>query len=65
MEKKASLTSVHVLKNIYDKFKVTSIEGSMNFQKLVNRSLDLYIKDEEFREKINNHINLTATGSKY
>jgi hypothetical protein len=65
MEKKASLTSVHVLNSIYEKFKVTSVEGSMNFQKLVNRSLDLYIRDEEFRNKINNHINLATTGSKY
>ena len=59
------LTSVQVLDDVYKKFKITTIEGNMNLQKLVNRSLDLYIKNEEFRNTINNHNNLATTGSKF
>lgn len=59
------LTSVHVLDDIYKKFKVISIDGNINLQKLVNRSLDLYVKDQNFRNTINNYTELAATGSKY
>jgi len=59
------LTSVHVLDDIYKEFKVNAIDGNINLQKLVNRSLDLYIKDEKFRNTINNYTDLSATGSKY
>lgn len=59
------LTSVHVLEDIYKKFKVISIDGNINLQKLVNRSLDLYVKDQNYRATINNYTELAATGSKY
>lgn len=59
------LTSVHVLDDIYKKFKVISIDGNINLQKLVNRSLDLYVKDQNFRATINNYTELATTGSKY
>lgn len=59
------LTSVNVLDDVYTKFKVSSIENSINLQKLVNRALDLYNKDEEFRNAINNHNGLASTGSKF
>ena len=38
---------------------------SINLQKLVNRSMDLYNKDENFRNTINNHVGLATTGSKF
>ena len=63
IEKK--LTSVHLLSDVYKKFKVNAIDGNINLQKLVNRSLDLYIKDETFRNKINNYTELSVSGSKY
>jgi aminoglycoside N3'-acetyltransferase len=59
------LTSVHVLEDIYKKFKVISIDGNINLQKLVNRSLDLYVKDLNYRSTINNYTELATTGSKY
>lgn len=59
------LTSVNVLDDVYTKFKVSSIEHSINLQKLVNRALDLYNKDEEFRNTINGHNGLASTGSKF
>jgi hypothetical protein len=65
MEHKIKLTSVNILDDVYKKFKVKSIEGSINLQKLVNRSLDLYVKDEAYRDKINNHTGLASSGSKF
>ncbi len=65
MKAETKLTSVNILDDVYKKFKIKSIEGSINLQKLVNRSLDLYIKDESFRHRINNYTDLAVSGSKY
>lgn len=65
MKSETKLTSVNILDDVYKKFKIKSIEGSINLQKLVNRSLDLYNKDEKFRDVINNHTGLASSGSKY
>lgn len=65
MNAETKLTSVNIIGDVYKKFKIKSIEGSINLQKLVNRSLDLYIKDEKYRETINNHNGLSSTGSKF
>ena len=65
MKGDSKLTSVHILDNVYKKFKITSIDGNMNLQKLVNRSLDLYVNDDNFKSIVDNHNNLATTGSKY
>jgi len=65
MEKNSKLTSVHILENVYRNFKITTIDGNMNLQKVVNRTLELYVKDESFRNTINSYNNLATTGSKY
>jgi hypothetical protein len=65
MKTQTKLTSVNILDDVYKKFKIKSIDGSINLQKLVNRSLDLYNKDEKFREVINNHTGLATSGSKF
>lgn len=65
MKAEIKLTSVNILDDVYKKFKVNSIECSLNLQKLVNRSLDLYNKDEKFRDAINNHNGLASSGSKF
>ncbi|MDI3349614.1 hypothetical protein [Mycoplasmopsis arginini] len=65
MKSNTKLTSVNILDDVYKKFKIKSIEGSINLQKIVNRSLDLYIKDEKYRETINSHNGLAASGSKF
>jgi len=53
MDKK--LTSVHVHNGIYKKFKIKSIDSGVSLQKLVNRALDLYNIDENFKNKIDKH----------
>ena len=65
MKVEKKLTSVHILEDIYRKFKINAIDGNINLQKLVNRSMDLYNKDESFRNSINNHTGLAASGSKF
>ena len=47
------LTTVKVIQKLYDEdFKIAAIHGGINFQKLVNRTLDLYTRDEKFRKNI-------------
>ena len=65
MKGNTKLTSVTVLDDVYKKFKVNIIDGSINFQKLVNRSMDLYNKSEDFRKQIDNHNGLASTGSTF
>lgn len=65
MKKETKLTSVNILEDVYKKFKVSSVDGTMNLQKLVNRAIDLYNNSDEFKQKINNHTGLTQNGSKY
>ena len=55
------LTSVKILEELYEKFKE---EGSeMTLQKLVNRSMDLYLKDEKYKKLITEHEELIESGS--
>ena len=39
------LTSVKILKSLYEQFKFKTVNSSMNLQKLVNRSIHQYIHD--------------------
>jgi predicted HicB family RNase H-like nuclease len=55
MESKEQLTSVKVDKELFDVFKLECIRRKFSLNKLVNRAMDLYIQDEEFRKKITNH----------
>jgi hypothetical protein len=65
MKAQTKLTSVHIIDDVYKKFKINTIDGSINLQKLVNRALDLYNTREDFRDQINNHNGLATTGSKF
>jgi hypothetical protein len=65
MKVEQKLTSVNILDDVYKKFKVKAIDDNLNLQKLVNRSMDLYNKDESYRKMINNHNGLAVSGSKY
>lgn len=60
------LTTVKVIKKLYDEdFKISTIKGGLNFQRLVNRTLDLYIKNEKFREQLNEYTSLQISGSQF
>ncbi len=57
------LTSVKLLDNLYKKFKISNLDDSFTLQKLINRSMDLYVHDESFRKTITEHTNLKPSGS--
>lgn len=63
---KTKLTTVNVIEDTYKQFRVSTIEADgVNFQKLVNRSLDLYITNEDFRNLIDKHDVLAISGSRF
>tara|TARA_Y100001963_G_C6484654_1_gene310562 strand:+ start:290 stop:484 length:195 start_codon:yes stop_codon:yes gene_type:complete len=63
MKNNYKLTSVKVIKDLYKKFKMSSLNDGLNLQKLVNRSMNLCESDPEFRETIYKHDKLEVSGS--
>ena len=63
--KEDKLTSVKVIDELYKKFREKSIREDFSLQKLVNRSLDLFVYDEEFAKKVMEYSELEESGSKY
>ena len=60
---KAKLTSVKILEDLYKRFKATTVNTKMTLQKLTNRSIDLYLTDEIYKNKLETYDNLTISGS--
>ena len=50
------LTSVKIISELYSKFKVEAMKNEFTLQKLVNRSIDFYVEDDDFRNKIHGRI---------
>ena len=65
MKDETKLTSVKLLKSLYEQFKLNTINTRMTLQKLTNRSLDMYLNDENFRESLETNENLTISGSNF
>ena len=59
----SKLTSVKVLEDLYNKFRVRTVNSDMNLQRLTNRCIHLYLNNDEFRDKINDLEDLTISGS--
>ena len=59
------LTTVKILKNVYSKFKRLSFESDITLLKLVNRAVDKYVEDEDFRKEINEYTLLEVSGSQF
>ena len=59
------LTSVKILKILYEDFRVKTINSNMNLQKLTNRAIDMYLTDDEFRNDLETHEELTISGSNF
>jgi len=59
------LTTVKILKDVYSKFKRVSFDSNITLQKVVNRSLELYINDDEFQTKLNEFTELQVSGSQF
>ena len=57
------LTSVKILQDLYGKFKVATVNTKMTLQKLTNRSIHLYMNDDNYKDKIETTDDLTFSGS--
>jgi hypothetical protein len=57
-QKEMTLTSVKVQSELFDEFKIECVKRKFSFQKLADRSLFLYLSDEDFRKKINSQVEL-------
>ena len=52
------LTSVKVEQQLFDRFKEECVKTKFSFQKLADRSIYLYITDQEFRKRIEEQIKI-------
>ena len=59
------LTSVKVITELYKKFKNKTIDDEFSLQKLVNRSLNMFVYDEKFKNSVLNYDDLHQNGSKF
>jgi len=59
------LTTVKIIREVYSTFKQVSFDSGITLQKVVNRTLDLYDKDPDFRETINRYNKLYSSGSQF
>ena len=61
--KNTKLTSVKILKELYGQFKIATVNTKMTLQKLTNRSMYLYMNDDNYKDIIETTDNLTISGS--
>ena len=59
----SKLTSVKILEDLYKRFKATTVNTKMTLQKLTNRSIDLYLTDDNYKNIVETHDNLIVSGS--
>ena len=57
-KKPMTLTSVKVQTDLFNDFKVECVRRKFSFQKLADRSIYLYLTDEDFRKQITNQTNI-------
>ncbi len=65
MKEKTKITSVKILFDLYKEFKLSALSEEFTLQKLVNRSMDRYIKDEDYKEFIVKYDDLQISGSNF
>ena len=63
MGNKMQLTSVKVPEDLFEQFKIACVKYKFSVQKLTERSMFLYLTNEEFRKKIHNQLDTQFTGS--
>ena len=56
------LTSVKVINELYKKFKNKTIDDEFS---LVNRTLNMFVYDEKFKDSVLNYDKLHQSGSKF
>ena len=65
-DKRTQLTSVNILKDLYIKFKKVTLDEKLTLQQLVNRSINMYIGDINYKRDIGEYKDLQiVSGSKF
>jgi hypothetical protein len=59
------LTSVKIITDLYKKFKSVALNEEFTLQKLVNRSMDRYLRDVDYKKSIVEYDNLQVSGSNF
>ncbi len=62
---KVKLTSVKVIESLYRDFKTKTVNSSMNLQKLVNRSMHMYLRENVIKENFETYDALYVSGSQF
>lgn len=58
MSKGKKLTSVKLDEDLFEDFKVECVRRKFSFQKLAERTMHLYMTDDDFRKRVHNYTNL-------
>ena len=56
MGNKMQLTSVKVPEDLFEQFKIACVKYKFSVQKLTERSMYLYLTNEEFRKTVHNQL---------
>ena len=65
MKHETKLTSVKIIKTLYEQFKFKTVNSSMNLQKIVNRSIHQYLTDVTIKDQMESYDKLYASGSRF
>ena len=57
-KKDMTLTSVKVQSELFEQFKISCVRYKFSLQKLADRTIHLYLTDEDYRKKIHSHTDL-------
>lgn len=63
MGNKMQLTSVKIPEDLFEQFKIACVRYKFSVQKLTERSMFLYLTDEEFRKQLHNTLDTQFSGS--
>jgi hypothetical protein len=58
-KKDMTLTSVKVQSELFENFKIACVKYKFSLQKLADRTIHMYLTDEEFRKEVHSHTDLT------
>jgi hypothetical protein len=56
---KMQLTSVKVPEDLFEQFKIACVKYKFSVQKLTERSMYLYLTNEDFRKQVHNQLDTT------
>ena len=65
MNTETKLTTVKIIKGVYSNFQRVSFESDVTLQKLVNRTVERYVTDDDFRKEMNEYLTLQVSGSQF